>query len=98
MNALIGADRDLARGRYPRHPCNVIGMHRLLEEIEARIGERAHVLHRLVRVPSLIGVGRNQTAWTDELANPARALGVDRGLIDADLDLVGAVALLALGL
>ncbi len=61
MNALVGPDRDVAgcvgSRRHCRHAGDVIGADGLLEEIEACIRDRAHILHRLLRAPALVGVG-----------------------------------------
>src|SRR2546430_107573 len=58
MEALVGADGDVAcRGCHGGHAGEVVRLHRLLEEIEPGIGDRAHVLHGLLRAPALIGVG-----------------------------------------
>ena len=58
VNAFIGADGDVARrGRHRRHAGDVVRLDRLLEETKPGIGDRAHVLHRLLRAPALVGVG-----------------------------------------
>ena len=43
MNAFVGADRDVGCRRHRRHAGEVVGRHRLLEEIETRALDRAHI-------------------------------------------------------
>ena len=58
MDALVGADGDLARcGRDRRHPGKIIRRHRLLKKREAVLGDGAHVLQCLIAAPALVGVG-----------------------------------------
>ena len=63
--------------------------HRLLEKIEAGALHRAHIGERLFGAVALIGVGGNQHAATENLANLACARGIVFRRVHADLDLVG---------
>ena len=74
------------------HAGEIGGLDRLLEEIEAAAFDRAHIGDGLIGAEALVGVGRNQQAGAEHLADRARAGGVFFGGIDADLDLVGGEA------
>src|SRR5262249_60452482 len=77
MDALVSADRDLACGGCDcRHAGEVVRRYRLLEEIQPGIGDRAYVLHRLLRAPALVGVGCNQRIAPE---HPAHTAGGVRG-------------------
>ena len=60
---------------------------RLLEEVEPAAFHRAHIVDGFVGGEALVGVGRNQQAAAEHLADGARARGVILRRIDADLDL-----------
>ena len=92
MNALVGADRHAARRGDARHAGEIVGVDRLLEETEARIGDRTHVADAFVGVKTLIGVGGNQAVLAEQAAKLLRARGVGLGRSDADLDLVDHIA------
>ena len=48
MDALVGADRNLARGGDLAHAGEVVGHDRLFEKIEPGPGDRPHEFNRLL--------------------------------------------------
>ncbi len=76
MDAFIRPDRDIGRGRHRRHAGEIVGLDRLLEEIEAAAGDRAHERDRLTGAETLIGIGRDQGMRPQDVADAARAFRV----------------------
>src|SRR5436305_14681711 len=94
MDALVGADGDLARcGRDRRHPGKIIRRHRLLKKAEAVLADCAHVLHCLVPAPALVGAGRTRRIRPEYPAETAGAFAIHTRGIDTNLDLERNVAL-----
>ena len=89
VNAFVGADGDIGCGGDLCHARELIRRDRLLEEIEARPVYRAHVSDSLLDAVALVGVGGDEHAISEHLADLARPRGVILGSVDADLDLVG---------
>ena len=89
VNAFVGADSDIGCGGDLCHARELIRRDRLLEEIEARPLHGAHVSESLLDAVALVGVGRDEHAISEHLADLARPRGVILRRVDADLDLVG---------
>ena len=92
VDTFVGADCDGGCGGNLRHAVQIFGCDRLLEKSEAGAFDCTHVVHGFSGGEALVGVGRNQQAGPQRLADRARTLCVALRGIDADLDLVGGKA------
>src|SRR5579872_4269476 len=95
MDALVGADRHFGCDGNARHAVEIFRAHRLLEEIEAAIGEPRDIAQRFVDAKTLIGIGRHEARLTlrlEQSTDVLRARRIRFGRSKSNLDLESPIA------